>query len=232
MNKLRIFILTIGLVIAQNSMAQGIPVIDTASIARLISEGAARVAEFKQNYEEAKNRLQALKDHQQLFDDMVSGHYNYKDIINDPNINDFMASTDWGEIFTAVDDLDDLREEFSMVSDNADVQALYDNQLREYKLRNDAYNSSVTRNTKMEALLSEFAAATTPAAKQDIANAISYEQTQIHNDAEMLKVLGELSAQKASLIHQARGREIREKLFGDGFTRRKAPAQEVEDNGA
>ncbi|WP_223823898.1 type IV secretion system protein [Candidatus Enterovibrio escicola] len=150
---------------------------------------------------------------------MVDGHFNFEDLLNDPYANQFIALDDWKQIYNNSTELAELRQEFSMYSDDPLVQRRYDNELRQYNVQTKFYNASVERNKKMQLVLKKFSTATTPAAKEDIANAIRFEQTQIQNDAQMMSSLNTLIETQRILEAGKRSDEKVKLMFGDGFPR-------------
>lgn len=207
------------LVFSLGSNASGIPVVDVANLAQIVTEGLARAKEFKQNMDEARNRLSEMKASSDHYKKMVDGHFNFEDVLNDPYANEFMALDDWKDIYNDSSGLVELREEFGMYSDDPLVQRRYDNQLRQYNAQSKFYKASVERNKKMQSLLGQFSTATTPAAKEDIANAIRFEQTQVQNDAQMMATMNTMMDERRRLEARKKSQEKVELMFGDGFPR-------------
>ena len=199
--------------------ASGIPVVDIAGLLQMVTDGLARAQEFKQNMDEARNRLGEMKSTADHYKDMVDGHYNFEDILNDPYANQFMAMDDWKQIYDDSTGLAELRQEFDMFSDDPQVQRRYDNKLRMYNAQTKYYKASVERNKKMQTLLIQFSTATTPASKSDIANTIRFEQTQVQNDAQMMATLNKLMENQQRLENGAAARESTRRLLNEGYPR-------------
>ncbi len=200
-------------------MASGIPVVDIAGLTQMITDGLARAKEFKQNMDEARNRLNEMKSSADHYKKMVDGHFNFEDVLNDPYANQFMALDDWKQIYNDSAGLAELRQEFGMYSDDPVVQRQYDNKLRQYNAQTKFYKASVERNKKMQSLLGQFSTATTPAAKEDIANAIRFEQTQVQNDAQMMATMNTLMEEQRILEAGKKSDEKVKLMFGEGFSR-------------
>ncbi|MCT7947686.1 type IV secretion system protein [Shewanella septentrionalis] len=212
-------ILLIGCLTAPFAANAGIPVIDIGSLTQMITEGAIRANEFKENILEARNRLNQMKQQGTHYKDMVDGHFDVEKVLNDPNANKFMALSDWKKIYDDVEDIAELREEFYLFSDDPKKQKIYDDKLRQYSAQKRFYNSSVARNKKMTDLLNEFATATTPAKKEDIANSLRFEQTQLQNDAQMMASLNSLMEQQRRFEVAAAAEEKMRKWNNEGFPR-------------
>lgn len=212
-------LLVFCLMLPQVVTAAGIPVVDVAGLTQMITDGLTRAKEFKQNMDEARNRLNEMKATSDHYKKMVDGHFNFEDILNDPYANQFMALEDWKQIYNDATGLAELRHEFGMFSDDPVVQRQYDNKLRQYNAQTKFYKASVERNKKMQSLLSQFSTATTPAAKEDIANAIRFEQTQVQNDAQMMATMNTLMEKQRILEHEAKADEDIKIMLGEGFPR-------------
>ena len=204
--------------ISNSVYSSGIPVVDIASLTRMITEGVTRAKEFSESMTEARNRLNAIKDQKNYYQSMMEGHYNFKDIINDPTKNEFLIKTNWETVYSNPTNIQTLRDEFEMNSDDPAVQSVYDNELAAYNMKNQSYSAAVARNQRMQTLLGQFSSATTPAAKADIANAIQFEQTQIQNDAQMLASLEALNEKRSALKIEAKTREHTRKMFNEGIS--------------
>ncbi|MFA0073411.1 type IV secretion system protein [Vibrio cyclitrophicus] len=213
------WLLPICLVFPFGVTASGIPVVDIAGLTQMITDGLTRAQEFKQNMDEARNRLNEMQSTADHYKKMVDGHFNFEDVLNDPYANDFMALDDWKQIYNDSSGLAELRQEFGMYSDDPVVQRQYDNKLRQYNAQTKFYKASVERNKKMQSLLGQFSTATTPAAKEDIANAIRFEQTQVQNDAQMMAAMNSLMAKQRVMEADSAARASTKLLLNEGIPR-------------
>ena len=213
------WLLMVCLVFPFGVTASGIPVVDIAGLTQMITDGLTRAQEFKQNMDEARNRLNEMQSTADHYKKMVDGHFNFEDVLNDPYANDFMALDDWKQIYNDSTGLAELRQEFGMYSDDPVVQRQYDNKLRQYNAQTKFYKASVERNKKMQSLLGQFSTATTPAAKEDIANAIRFEQTQVQNDAQMMAAMNSLMAKQRVMEADSAARASTKLLLNEGIPR-------------
>ena len=212
-------LLVIFLSFPLNLSAAGIPTIDIAAIAQMILDGVEQATRFKTQMEEAKNRLGEMKSQGDHYKDMVDGHFNFEDVLNNPQSNQFMASENWKDIYNDLTGLGELRQEFGMYSDDPIVQRRYDNKLKQYNAKTKFYKASVDRSNRMSDLLEQFNTATTPSAKDDIANAIRFEQTQVQNDTQMMASLNELMEKQRLMESEKASDEKVRKMFNEGFPR-------------
>lgn len=196
-----------------------IPVTDVASIARITAEGAARVKEFKQTIDNARQQFGELKAQGKYYSDMVEGHFDFEDVLNDPNLNQFIALDDWKAIYNNVEDIASLRDEFDLKSDDPAVQHRYDQKLRQYKMQEQFYDSTVKRNNHMQSLLKQFNTASTPAAKADLTNSINYEQIQLQNDNNMMASMSALMEKQQRMEETAAVQENTRALLHEGIPR-------------
>ncbi|WP_412497222.1 type IV secretion system protein [Vibrio fluvialis] len=199
--------------------ATGIPVVDVASLTQMLQDGLMRAKEFQEQMGEARNRLLEMKSQGEHYKQMVEGHYDFEDVLNDPYLNQFIALDDWKEIYQDTQGLSNLRDEFGLYSDDPKIQRRYDNQLRQYQLRQKYYRNSVARNKRMQKLYQEFNGASNPAAKSDIANSISYERMQMQNDDQLMASLDEMMERQQMLERESVAREKTRKLMNEGIPR-------------
>lgn len=197
--KLLISLCVLPLLFTQPSQASGVPTIDIAAIIQKLKDSLQRAIEFKEKIENAKERLTQAKDKLDHYKDMVDGHFDFETILNDPFLNKHLALDDWKDIYADAVDIADLRDEFNLISDNPSIQARFDKQLQSYKATNDFYSTAVKRSEKLGDLLDEFALATNPAAKADLANSIQFENTQVENDGKLMETMSLLMQQKEAM---------------------------------
>lgn len=210
-------LLAIPLMFNNVARATGIPVVDVAGILQMVVDGLARAQEFEQQIKEAKNRLTELKNTADHYKDMVEGHYDFETILNDPLLNEHLALDDWKDIYNDTSNLQSLRDEFDMHSNNPAVQERYDSELQQYSAQKRFYDMSVQRNKNMKSLLNQFNSATNPAAKADLANSIQFENTQLENDAKMMESMTMLMEQKINYEKTRAANEKMEVITGAGM---------------
>ncbi len=200
--------------------ASGIPVVDVASIAQFALEATTRAAEFAESIAEARKRLEELRSQGSHYKSMVEGHTSFEELLYDPTLNAAYSLKDWRTVYENIDDIADLRREFNLYSDDPMVQRSYDRKIKEYKMQTLFYDNSVRRNQNLTRLMGQYQAATTPATKADLGNAILFEQTQIQNDARMQQTLQTVMSQQR--IHEAEAitRENHRLLMNEGIPRK------------
>lgn len=199
--------LSLALTLSAPTYASGIPVVDVAGIAQMITDSATRAQEFSQSISEARNRLNQLKSQAQHYKSMVEGHYGFEEILSDPNLNDVIDLSAYSDLYDAIDDVSDLREEFGLYSDNPVIQRRYDMQLKQLKFQETLYERSAKRQERMSRLLSQFGTATTPAAKEDLGNAINFEKTLMENEQDMMTAMSEMLERQKQLEIDQKARE-------------------------
>ncbi|HHY0508171.1 TPA: type IV secretion system protein [Vibrio parahaemolyticus] len=210
--------LSLALTLSAPTYASGIPVVDVAGIAQMITDSATRAQEFSQSISEARNRLNQLKSQAQHYKSMVEGHYGFEEILSDPNLNDAIDLSAYSDLYDAIDDVSDLREEFGLYSDNPVIQRRYDMQLKQLKFQETLYERSAKRQERMSRLLSQFGTATTPAAKEDLGNAINFEKTLMENEQDMMTAMSEmLERQKQLEIEKRLNESYQAFMHGDGL---------------
>jgi type IV secretion system protein VirB5 len=217
MKKIFIILLLITPLAVQNIGASGIPTIDIVSMIQGLKDALVQAKQFKDQISEARNRLNRLKETGKHYKDMVDGHFDWESLLNDPTLNKHLALGNWKKIYDGIGDINNLRDEFHMQSDDPRIQSKWDKQLKAYKVQRDFYYASVKRSENLKNLLKQFSTATNPAAKADLANSIQFENTQVENDAEMMKSMAALMEQKARFEHELSIAESRRKFSEEGI---------------
>ncbi|RJX65842.1 conjugal transfer protein TrbJ [Vibrio sinensis] len=215
--KKQILILLLGMPLSVQ--ATGILTFDTANLAQMALEATTRAKEFAQIMAQSHKEFSEMQAQGEHYKEMVDGHFDFEDLLNDPNLNQAFALEDWKKIYDNVEDIADLRYEFNMYSDDPIMQRRYNDQLRMYRTKTTFYENTVKRYERLSELLGQFNTATTPAAKADLANAISYEQTLIQNDQHMHNALNAAMERQQQLEQQARVRENTRMLLNEGIPR-------------
>lgn len=209
--------LFIALALNTSTQASGIPVVDVAGISQMVMDRTQRAQEFAQSISEARNRLNQLKTQAEHYKSMVEGHYGFEEILNDPNLNNVIDLSAYSDLYDAVEDISDLRSEFDLYSDDPVIQRRYDMQLKQLRFQEMLYERSAERNTRMSRLLSQFGSATTPAAKEDLANSINFETMQMQNEQRMMDSMSDMLERQKTLEAQQRSLKLKQQIFGDGI---------------
>ncbi|MGR5113053.1 type IV secretion system protein [Vibrio jasicida] len=205
--------LCIALALNPSTQASGILVFDATSTMQMVIDSAQRAKEFAQSINEARNRLNQLKNQAEHYKSMVEGHYGFEEILSDPNLNDVIDLSAYSDLYDAVDDISDLRSEFGLYSDDPVIQRRYDMQLKQLRFQEMLYERSTERNERMSRLLSQFGSATTPAAKEDLANSINFETMQMQNEQRMMDSMSNMLQQQSQIeIHREAKERINKRL--------------------
>ncbi len=187
----------------------------------MVVDSATRAQEFTQSITEARNRLNQLKSQAEHYKRMVEGHYGFEEILSDPNLNSIIDLSAYRDLYDAIDDISDLRDEFGLHSNDPGIQRRYDMQLKQYKFQEMLYKRSSERNERMSRLLSQFSTATTPAAKEDLANSINFETMQMQNEQSMMTSMSDMLERQKALEAQQRSLMLRQQVFGEGIPLKK-----------
>ncbi|MDV6252894.1 type IV secretion system protein [Vibrio sp. EA2] len=209
--------LCIALTLNASTQASGIPVVDVAGITQMVVDSAQRAQEFTQSINEARNRLNQLKNQADHYKSMVEGHYGFEEILSDPNLNDVIDLSTYNNLYDAIDDISDLRSELELYSDDPVIQRRYDMQLKQFRFQEMLYKRSTERNQRMGRLLSQFGTATTPAAKEDLANSINFETMQMQNEQRMMDSISDMLERQKTLEAQQRSLKLKQQVFGEGI---------------
>ncbi|OEF63568.1 hypothetical protein OAA_13870 [Vibrio cyclitrophicus 1F175] len=227
--------LLLGVLLAAplTSNATGIPVVDVASLTQMVTDNLATAKQWgmeakqwaTQNgidldkYAESVKQGKELVDQGQHYKEMVDGHFNFEDVLNDPLANQFANLEQWSDVYGELNEINNLREKYGIQKDWAERMGNYDTSLQKLALLEKFYDQSIKRNRRMKSLLERFETVDTPAAKADLANTINYEQTQIQNDNQAFAAMQSAMKEEADLKHSIESQRKIDVLLGEGIPR-------------
>lgn len=225
MNKFKkkvIALAIVGALLGSTPVYAGIPVIDVASIAETIKNAAVQAKNFKDQMQEARGRLAELKHQVQGLKDIkesTEGNYGdlFGDLLNDPTLSSMFALDDWRSIYNDLGVVEDLRDEFNMWSDNPATQQRFDSALKVYSFKQKSYEASVKRQERIQKISNQMSLADNPAKKDDLSNALAFEQSQQQNDAALIARLDELMKERDALARQQKNAAQKSRLLNHSW---------------
>ncbi|WP_087019124.1 type IV secretion system protein [Thaumasiovibrio subtropicus] len=205
-------ILAVVFFVATPAFSAGIPVVDAVGNAQFAMETAQNAIRFQQELQQSITQYNELINQGDFYADMVNGHWNIEEIFNQPDFVKNIATANWQDAFDAIDP-SSLRSAYGLESVIPEVQAKFDNFIKQNEMLKTMYEQSFDRQARIENLHSQMSSATTPAQKDDLANAIKYEQMQIQNDAQILDNMNKLIAHELKLEVERRAANYSNAVF-------------------
>ena len=194
--------------------AAQIPTTDVVVATQSAMQHALEIAEMVKQLEEMKRQYEQAQDQ---FDDLKEwnlGNSVLDYMLDNPELYTYIPSDttsgSWREIYSSIgeSELEQLREEYNMYSDNTTNQEMHDTQLTNLNTMEAAYRANNLRLENIEDLRSAAASAETPQEKQDVSNLLALEQAAISNEANRLAAAQKLMDQQEALLIQKKNAEF------------------------
>ncbi|MDG2957046.1 type IV secretion system protein [Bisgaard Taxon 10/6] len=168
---------------ANQSFAGGIPTVDGATLAAVMSGDLQQLAQLKQQLEAAQTQIQQYQTQIQQYRDFANdtkrrfeGNMNIADLLRGDSFLNSIPDLTNDVISLTGESLSQLRESYSLVSDNPEVQKQFD-KLISYTDYSKKYLKKIESRIKnLDNLKALADAAQTPAQKQDVANKLAIEK--------------------------------------------------------
>lgn len=199
----RIYMLVFALFI-NNANAVGITVYDPTAYMHLLKEAATQARNFKEQMDAVRSQIDEAKRQGKFYQDMVNGHWDVEDVLNDPSVSSYLADSEWMSVLNDVNDIYSLRDEFNLKSDDPATQSRYDSLLKNYAFQERNYKASVSRQKRISKLTDMIKSADTPAKKADLANSLQFESVQLANENQLMESMRQLAEQKQQMEQKAR----------------------------
>ena len=138
--------------------ATGIPVVDVAGLTQMVTDNIATAKQWgleaqqwaTQNgidldkYAESIKQGKELVDQGKHYKEMVDGHFNFEDILNDPLANQFVDLEQWTDVYGELNEINKLREKVRhQKADWEKRMGNYDSSLQKLALMENFYEQSV-----------------------------------------------------------------------------------------
>jgi len=139
---------------------------------------------------------------------LTTGNSGYGNYYNDSNMTNYLPTTttngSWQQIYSSFDSskLTALRQQYGLVSDDAQQQEVFDKKLINLATAQEQYAANNYRLENIKKLQQEADNAVTPQQKEDISNRIKTEQAAIANETNRQTTSKELMDKQDALLAQ------------------------------
>lgn len=198
--------------------ASGIPTVDVLNIAQLVVNAAEQAGQASAALETAKTAIDTARSIQSENKGLITGNDGLSKFLDNPAINKVMPLTGWGDVYSQVKDINNLRKRWGLMSTDSKVQAGYDQLLAIADALERNYDASAERVTNAEALRDKLDQVQTPQEKQDLALRYQQELLEQQNQRAMLENMHMLVAQRQKADNQRRVQEFRDHINGQKTT--------------
>ncbi|WP_420170770.1 type IV secretion system protein (plasmid) [Pseudomonas alloputida] len=188
--------------------ATGIPTVDVAAALQLVQNAFEQAEQAKAQLDEAQNAISQAKSQFDEMKSLTTGNSGYGNYYNDSNMTSYLPTTttngSWQQIYSSFDSskLTALRQQYGLVSDDAQQQEVFDKKLINLATAQEQYAANNYRLENIKKLQQEADNAVTPQQKEDISNRIKTEQAAIANETNRQTTSKELMDKQDALLAQ------------------------------
>ncbi|EEN0394387.1 P-type DNA transfer protein VirB5 [Salmonella enterica] len=197
------------------SYASGIPTVDVANIAQLVSNAQQQAQQALDQLNETKAAIQQAKSQYDHYKNLVTGNNKLGDFLNDPLLNKVLPLNDWSDIYSDTKNLADLRSRYGLTSSDPKVQQAFDKLLQQAGALEDTYNASSQRVDNAEQLRQRLNTVQTPQEREELALRLQQEQLELQNQQIKLQNIQMLMVQKEKIEDKKRAQAFWNKLEGN-----------------
>ncbi|PHX27867.1 MULTISPECIES: P-type DNA transfer protein VirB5 [Pseudomonas syringae group] len=159
----------------------GVPVLDPSNLLTLRANALAQAKQAMDALTTAKDAIRETAQQYNHYKSIVTGNDMLGGFLNDPALNKVMPMGDWADVYSTGRDIVSLRERYGLTSDNASVQAKFDQILSAADALERNYNASTERVKNAELLRERLNEVKTPQQKEDLQLRYQQELIELQN---------------------------------------------------
>ena len=175
------------------ALASGIPTVDAAGIATTIAENLKTLEQLKEQLDAINKQIEQAKQFANETKRRFEGNWNLGDLISNDDFLRTLPKEAADILIGSANalEINKLREEYGLISDNKQTQKSYDALIKYAERTKSVYINTYNRIQNLEQIKTLADAATTPAQKADIANKLALEQLRFSQEQQALKQMEE-----------------------------------------
>jgi type IV secretion system protein VirB5 len=197
-----------------HAIPPGVPTLDAATGLILVQNAAAQAKQALDLLKQTKEGIDQARQQYQGYRSMNEGNDKLGDFLNNPELNEVMPMGDWAAIYSAVKDIKQLRDQYKLQSDNANVQAKFDRMISTAEALERVYDSTTARVKNARQLRAKLNEVQTPQQKEDLQLRYQQEYLEVQNQQIQLANMERLQAQQEKMENTKRAEAAADYLSG------------------
>lgn len=194
--------------------ASGIPTADLANLAQMALDAQRQAKEALDQLTAAKEAIEQAKSQYDNYKSLITGNDQLGRFLDNPALNKTLSLDAWEDIYQQARDLGTLRQRYGLVSDDIDVQKMFDKMLSVTDALERNYEASTERVKNAQAMRAKLDQAQTPQAKQDLQLRYEQEHLELQNQQMLLQQTQMLIAQKEKIENKQRAQSFKDYIDG------------------
>lgn len=200
---------------AMPAMAVGVPTLDAVTAAILESNALAQAKQALEALNTAKDAIRTAEQQYSHYKSIVTGNDKLGGFLDDPALNKVLPLGGWSDVYSTVQDIAGLRARYGLVSDNASVQAKFDQMLAAADALERNYNASTQRINNAEQLRARLNQVETPQQKEDLQLRYQQELIEQQNQQMRLANMQMLQQQQEKIDNTKRAQDFKDYMLGN-----------------
>ncbi|MGE6473162.1 P-type DNA transfer protein VirB5 [Serratia proteamaculans] len=194
--------------------ASGIPTVDGANLIQMALDAQRQAKEALDQLTAAKEAIEQAKSQYDNYKSLITGNDQLGRFLDNPALNKTLSLDAWEDIYQQARDLGTLRQRYGLVSDDVDVQKMFDKMLSVTDALERNYEASTERVKNAQAMRAKLDQAQTPQAKQDLQLRYEQEHLELQNQQMLLQQTQMLIAQKEKIENKQRAQSFKDYIDG------------------
>ena len=192
----------------------GVPVLDPSTLLTLRANALAQAKQAMDALTTAKDAIRETAQQYNHYKSIITGNDMLGGFLNDPALNKVMPMGDWADVYGTARDIASLRDRYGLTSDNASVQAKFDQMMSVADALERNYNASTERVKNADLLRARLNEVTTPQQKEDLQLRYQQELIELQNQQMRLANMQLLQQQQEKMENEKRAQDISDFYFG------------------
>ncbi|KPW36299.1 MULTISPECIES: P-type DNA transfer protein VirB5 [Pseudomonas syringae group] len=210
---LSMFMLT-AVMPAAHAAVPGVPVLDPSNLLALKANALAQAKQAMDALSTAKEGITQVAQQYNHYKSIITGNDMLGGFLNDPALNKVMPLGDWADVYSTGRDIASLRDRYGLTSDNASVQAKFDQLMSAADALERNYNASTERVKNAELLRARLNEVQTPQQKEDLQLRYQQELIELQNQQMRLANMQMLQQQQEKMENEKRAQAFRDYMNG------------------
>ncbi|MBI6794990.1 P-type DNA transfer protein VirB5 [Pseudomonas syringae] len=199
---------------AAHAAVPGVPVLDPSNLLALKANALAQAKQAMDALSTAKDAITQTAQQYNHYKSIITGNDMLGGFLNDPALNKVMPLGDWADVYSTGRDIASLRDRYGLTSDNASVQAKFDQMMSAADALERNYNASTERVKNAELLRARLNEVQTPQQKEDLQLRYQQELIELQNQQMRLANMQMLQQQQEKMENEKRAQAFSDYMNG------------------
>lgn len=194
--------------------ALGVPTLDSTTALLLVNNSVDQAKQALDALNTAKDAIRKAEQQYDNYKSMVSGNDQLGGFLDNPSLNHVLPMGEWSDVYSSVQDIGSLRNQYGLTSDDPSVQARFDRMLATSDALQRTYDASTERVKNAEQLRAKLNEVQTPQQKADLQLRYQQETLELQNQQMRLENIKMLQDQQDKLVNAKQAQAFEDHMSG------------------